>query len=72
MIPESELPEGFGAGLAYTTVSLKPATYLTWLKDELVKRGVNFVRRHVASVEEVAGMGGEECVVVNATGLGSP
>ncbi|KAL5518788.1 hypothetical protein ACEPAH_471 [Sanghuangporus vaninii] len=71
LIPEAELPDRYRAGYAFTTVSLKPAVYLKWLTDELAKRGVVFVHKHVASIEEAAALGGPGSIVVNATGLGS-
>lgn len=71
VIPEADLPEGFKAGLGFSTVSLRPDTYMKWLKDELVNRGVVFIHKHVVSVEEAAALGGEESIVINATGLGS-
>lgn len=66
----SELPEGFQAGLSFTAVSLRPSVYLTWLKEELVKRGVSFISKHVGSIEEAAHFGGDKSIVINATGLG--
>ncbi|KAI5120841.1 hypothetical protein M0805_007028 [Coniferiporia weirii] len=71
VIAESEIPPGFVAGVAFTTISVKPGTYLNWMKDELTERGVEFVHRNVGSIEEAAALGGENCVVVNATGLDS-
>ncbi|OCB85621.1 FAD dependent oxidoreductase [Sanghuangporus baumii] len=71
LIPEAELPDGYKAGYAFTTVSLKPAVYLKWLRDELAKRGTVFVHKHVASIEEAAALSGPGSIVVNATGLGS-
>ena len=58
------------SGVAYTTVSLRPSIYLTWLRDESLKRGVKFVQKNVGSIEEVAVIGGEDCIIVNASGIG--
>ena len=67
---KEELVEGAKVGLAYTTVSTKPARYLRWMKDELEQRGVEFVTRHVGSIEEAATYGGDASILINATGLG--
>ena len=70
-MPALELPEGIQAGLSFTTVSLRPAEYMPWLMEELIKRGVSFVAKHVSSIEEAAHIGGSNSIVINATGLGS-
>jgi len=54
--------------VTFTTVSLNPEFYLPWLKSELDARGVEFIRKHVASLEEATKYGD---VVINASGLGA-
>ena len=61
---------GIRAGLSFKTISFRPAEYLPWLMDQLSKRGVSFVHKHVSSIEEAAYIGGKECTIINATGLG--
>jgi len=41
------------------------------MKGELVDRGVKFVQKLVGSIEEAASFGGDESIVINATGLGA-
>ena len=64
------MPAGAQSGIAFTTVSLNPQLYLPWLKDELVARGVNFIRKRVYSIGEAAEIAGTNGVVINATALG--
>ncbi|OCH89536.1 FAD dependent oxidoreductase [Obba rivulosa] len=66
-----EVPEGAKAGVSFTTVSLNPEVYLPWLKEELLSRGVQFIRKKVHSLGEVVALAGLGGVVVNATGLGA-
>jgi hypothetical protein len=61
----------FAAGVAFSTISVNPETYLPWLKSELVKRGVTFVRKKIASLGEAAACAGPGGVLVNASGLGN-
>ena len=56
--------------MAFKTISFRPAEYLPWVMDQLAKRGVSFVHKHVSSIEEASHIGGKECIVINATGLG--
>ena len=69
-IEEAELPAGYELGYKFKTVTLRPALYLSWLKGELVARGVRFVKRRVSSIREAACFEDGVHVVVNATGLG--
>ncbi|KAI0778791.1 nucleotide-binding domain-containing protein [Trametes elegans] len=71
ILKDSELPDGTQAGVGFQTVSVWPEAYLPWLKAELVARGVEFVRRRVASLGEAAALAGPDGVLVNATGLGA-
>lgn len=71
VLPQENFPEGATIGLAFTTISTKPARYLRWLKDELDLRGVTFVAKHVGSIEAVAAIGGDESIVINCSGIGS-
>ncbi|TDL28092.1 FAD dependent oxidoreductase [Rickenella mellea] len=69
VLPSEDLPPGVGLGLAFTTISTKPARYLRWMKTELVSRGVEFISKSVGSIEEAAALGGTDSIVINATGL---
>lgn len=40
------------------------------MKDELTQRGVTFITKSVGSIEEAAGYGDDESILINATGLG--
>jgi len=71
VIPQNELPEGYAAGVAYTTLSVKPGTYLPWLEGQVKARDVAFLHRVVGSIEEAAAIGGPDCIVINATGMGA-
>ncbi|OBZ79955.1 D-aspartate oxidase [Grifola frondosa] len=48
-----------------------PYAYLPWIKSELIARGVEFVRKRVATLGEAAALAGPNGVLVNATGLGA-
>ena len=73
MLPKDELPSIATFGVAYTSISVHPPTYLKWLQSEVQSRGVKFVKRRLASIEqalEYAEHQEDTVVVVNATGLG--
>ena len=57
-------------GVAFNTVSLNPQLYLPWLKGELEKRGITFIRKKVYSIGEAAEIAGPKGIVINATALG--
>jgi D-amino-acid oxidase len=65
-----ELPEGMKVGVEYDTVAVNPALYLPWLKEQLLAKGVKFVRRKIHRIDEVREYCGPNGIVVNATALG--
>ncbi|KAG0700672.1 hypothetical protein DFH29DRAFT_930896 [Suillus ampliporus] len=71
ILPPSDIPEPFKAGVAYNTVSVNPAEYLPWLQSELISRGVTFERRNVRSLSELRNLVGPDGILVNASSLGS-
>ncbi|EMD32657.1 hypothetical protein CERSUDRAFT_161651 [Gelatoporia subvermispora B] len=71
VLEPGEVPTGAITGVSFTTISLNPEVYLPWLKDELLSKGVQFIRRKVHSLGEAAALAGPGGVVVNATGLGA-
>ena len=71
ILQSDELPPGATLGLAFTTVSIKPTRYLPWLKKELVDRDITFIVKSVGSVEEAASYGGDDSILINASGLGT-
>ncbi|GJE89627.1 FAD-binding oxidoreductase [Phanerochaete sordida] len=71
ILDKDEVPSGAVAGVAFTTVSLNPQLYLPWLRAELAARGVTFLRRRVASIQEAAELAGRGGALVNATALGA-
>lgn len=56
--------------MVFDTVSINPAFYLPWMKTELLKEGVEFIRRKVNSLDELPQFTEAGSIVVNATGLG--
>lgn len=70
ILPPSDVPEPFKAGLTFDTVSVNPAEYLPWLQSELISRGVTFERRSVGSLDELRSVVGTDGILVNATSLG--
>ncbi|KAG2076966.1 FAD dependent oxidoreductase [Suillus decipiens] len=71
VLPPSDIPEPFKAGVAFDTVSVNPSEYLPWLQSELISRGVTFERRNVASLDELRSLVGPDGMLVNASALGS-
>lgn len=67
------LPSGVNSGAKYTTLCINPLLFLPWLQNELVKKGVNFIRKQVSSFEEARQVAGvaESAIVVNASGVGA-
>lgn len=65
--PES-LPDGYVDALAYRTPVAAMTRHLPWLLDQIAARGVRYLERRAASLEEALAV----CPrVVNATGLGA-
>jgi len=71
VLPREEVPPQYKSGVTFSTVSVHPKFYIPWLKSELDARGVKFVRKHIASLEQAAALAGPTGIVVNATALGA-
>ncbi|KAG1754958.1 uncharacterized protein EDB91DRAFT_262378 [Suillus paluster] len=71
ILPPSDIPEPFKAGVAFDTISVNPVEYLPWLQSELISRGVTFERRNVRSLDELRNLVGPDGILVNASSLGS-
>ena len=69
-IPPSELPSGVTLGLHYTGVVVDPNAFLPWIMDKLRERGVTFIQRELASLEQLASVTRAD-ILVNASGLGA-
>ena len=65
------LPVGAITGVQFTTVSLAPRKYLSWLQHECEARGAKIVVATVAKVEDAWAAAGapEAAAVVNCTGI---
>ena len=50
---------------------VNPVKYLPWLKNELLDRGVVFVKRQIHTIGEATDVAGPDGIVFNATGLGA-
>jgi len=70
-IPADEIPKSCNIGLGFSTYSVNPSVYLPYLKQELVSRGVAFVKQHVRTIDELLPLTGPEGVLINASSLGS-
>lgn len=51
-------------------MTVNPAVFLPWLKAQLDTRGVQFIRKEVASIEEAKRIAGCD-IIVHASGLGA-
>lgn len=71
ILPPEEIPEPYVAGVAFCTVSVNPQEYIPWLSSELRARDVEFVRKHVKTLEELRPLVGTNGILVNASSLGS-
>ncbi|KAI5997967.1 hypothetical protein EDD15DRAFT_2386736 [Pisolithus albus] len=71
ILPREEIPEPYVAGVAFCTVSVNPQEYVPWLSSELRARNVEFVRKHVRTLEELRPLVGANGILVNASSLGS-
>ncbi|KAI0081069.1 FAD dependent oxidoreductase [Panus rudis PR-1116 ss-1] len=71
VLPPEEVHPEFKGGVKFKTITVNPVKYLPWLKSELLKEGVLFVRKQVQSIGEAAEIAGPNGIVVNATGLGA-
>ncbi|KIM88843.1 hypothetical protein PILCRDRAFT_813830 [Piloderma croceum F 1598] len=71
VLPSHDIPSVYKSGIGFTTISVNPSVYLSWLKSQLESRGVQFVRKKLRSIEEAADAAGPDGIVVNATSLGA-
>lgn len=71
ILPPEEIPEPYVAGVAFCTVSVNPQEYIPWLSSELRARDVEFVRKHVKTLEELRPLVRTNGILVNASSLGS-
>ncbi|KAK7695034.1 hypothetical protein QCA50_002222 [Cerrena zonata] len=71
VLEPEEIPQGFIGGVKFSTITVNPAKYLPWLKNELLDRGVVFVKRQIHTIGEAADIAGPDGIVFNATGLGA-
>ena len=60
---------GAAAGVQFTTVSLAPRTYLSWLQHECEARGATVVVATVATVADAWAFAPDAAAVVNCTGF---
>lgn len=69
-----ELPEGFGSGLTFRTLTIDTPAYLNYLAIRFTRQGGRMHRAKLSSLSRVQrklGLGNAPSVVVNCTGLGS-
>ncbi|KAJ5679324.1 hypothetical protein N7462_007568 [Penicillium macrosclerotiorum] len=69
-LPAKDLPPGAEIGFSYQTMTVNPAVFLPWIKNELVARGVRFIRKEVKTIEEARQVTGCK-IIVHASGLGA-
>jgi D-amino-acid oxidase len=70
IIPKQELPTGCTFGVKYTALSMNPLLLLPWLKEQLLAKGVTFIRQEIKSIDEAREITKAK-VTVNASGLGA-
>jgi D-amino-acid oxidase len=70
VLPAEEIPENFNVGFAFNTISVSPPHYLSWLKSELLGKGVQFIRKTIQSLGELHTLTGSNGIVINASSLG--
>lgn len=66
----SSLPQGCTFGVRYTTLAINPLVFLPWLKTQLERNGVKFVRKEVVSLEEARKLT-KSRLIINASGVGA-
>jgi D-amino-acid oxidase len=71
VIPRRGLPEGCTFGVKYTALAMNPQILLPWLRNQLLKKGVKFVKMELQSIEQAKLLLGDVKIVVNASGLGA-
>ncbi|RDW66332.1 hypothetical protein BP6252_09967 [Coleophoma cylindrospora] len=70
IVPKDQLPANCTFGVKYTTLTINPQIFLPLLMQDLISKGVKFVRREVKSIEEAKKLTMAK-MVVNASGLGA-
>ena len=74
LIPPDQLPAGMKLGYSLKTMAVNPMYYLPWIKAELDRLGVRFIRAEVQSISEAQAVINPEqqnMVIINASGLGA-
>ncbi|KAI0783302.1 nucleotide-binding domain-containing protein [Abortiporus biennis] len=71
VLSKDEIPAGYGGGVIFDTITVNPQKYLPWMKNELLSRGVEFVRRQIHNIDEAADIAGPTGILFNCTGLGA-
>lgn len=66
-----EYPSIFNCAWAYNTLVIDPTRHMPYLRKQITALGGRFIRKHVASLQELYTMFPESSVFVNASGLGS-
>jgi D-amino-acid oxidase len=70
LIPSTLLPGKATLGCSYTGFVVDPSKFLTWIKSQLDKLNVKFIRKTLNDLEEAKALTGAR-VVINASGLGA-
>ncbi len=70
VLPQAELPDGATLGLKYTALAINPLIFLPWLKSKLEKKGVDFIRAEIKSIDEARSITKAK-IIVNASGVGA-
>ena len=70
IIPKGQLPADVTFGVKYTSLAMNPLILLPWLKQQLLSKGVKFVRCEVRSLDEARRKTAAR-LVVNASGVGA-
>ncbi|RFU36281.1 hypothetical protein B7463_g12, partial [Scytalidium lignicola] len=69
-ISPKDLPAETAAGAKYKSLGINPTIFLPWIKKQLDAKGVKFIRKEVASIEEARKLTGAR-IIVNASGVGA-
>jgi D-amino-acid oxidase len=69
---DDNLPPHADWGISFTSMSVDPTRYLSWMLSNCHQLGVKFMQRQVSHIYEGFTItGGNPQVVINATGLGA-
>lgn len=66
-----EYPSDFSRAWAYNTLVTDPTLHMPYLRKQIDALGGHFIRKRVASLQEIYAMFPESSVFVNASGIGS-